>query len=51
MSEVLSLREQVAQAELAVRAIETKPNQHREVVRPEKEISLPSFRKVIHETD
>ena len=27
MSEVLSLREQVAQAELAVRAIKTDPNQ------------------------
>ena len=37
MLEVLSLREQVAQAELAVRAIKTDPNQLEKMVRPQKE--------------
>jgi hypothetical protein len=37
MSEVLSLREQVAQAELAVRALDRVPNQRNEVARPESE--------------
>jgi hypothetical protein len=37
MSEVLSLREQVAQAELAARALDPAPNQRDEVARPETE--------------
>jgi hypothetical protein len=38
MSEVISLREQVAQAELAVRAIiKTDPNRLDKLARPEKE--------------
>jgi hypothetical protein len=37
MSEVLSLREQVAQAELAAQALRKDPNQRDEVARPETE--------------
>ena len=37
MSEVISLREQVAQAELAARVLKADPNQREEVTRPEKE--------------
>jgi hypothetical protein len=37
MSEVISLREQVAQAELVVRAIKTDPNRLDKLARPERE--------------
>jgi len=37
MSEVISLREQVAQAELAAQVLRADPNQRDEVARPEKE--------------
>ena len=37
MSEVISLREQVAQAELAAKVFRADPNQRDEVARPEKE--------------